>query len=230
METAWTPKDIEAVQRSVLLGRLPPPIVQTVLNDRAPLAVKKGQVICRQNEKAICCFVILSGTIKQSRVLAPGATAIISIHKVPQSLMEGDALDSNFYSTSAEAVTDARLACVDASFLRNLIAKDPSVALAMLASASAHLRMLLGQVERLKTMTATARLADFILSLIEPGAATATVSLPYEKKLLAAQLGITPESFSRTLRQLHAHGVLVNKSDVQIADVSRLRRLRFNQG
>lgn len=59
-----------------------------------------------------------------------------------------------------------------------------------------HLRVLLEQIEKLKTMTATARLADFILSLVGPQGGKAEISLPYEKRLVAGHLGMTPESFS----------------------------------
>lgn len=227
MNEEWTRKDKDAIRRSVLLGRLPSAAMRAVLDGGSPQLIAKGEIVCRQGDAARTCYVILGGTIKLSRVLAPRASAIISIHKPSQSIMEGDALNADVYSTTAEAVTEARLARVDALRLRDLIAADPPVALAMLASASMHLRMLLGQVERLKTMTATTRLADFILSLIEPGARAATVSLPYEKRVLAAQLGITPESFSRTLRQLRSYGVIVANDQVEITDVARLRQLRF---
>jgi CRP-like cAMP-binding protein len=87
--------------------------------------------------------------------------------------------------------------------------------------------MLLSQVEKLKTMTAVARLVDFIIDLAGPGTGAKSMSLPYEKQILAAQLGITPESFSRTLRQLRPYGVVIEKDKVTVADIAGLRRLRI---
>ena len=83
--------------------------------------------------------------------------------------------------------------------------------------------MLLEQIEKLKTMKATARLADFILSLAGPREGRAEISLPYEKRLVAGHLAMTPESFSRTLGQLRKVGVRVARDKVTIDDVERLR-------
>ena len=42
------------------------------------------------------------------------------------------------------------------------------------------------------------------------------------KSLLANRLGMKPESLSRALARLRAHGVTVNREIVKIADVGRL--------
>ena len=48
------------------------------------------------------------------------------------------------------------------------------------------------------------------------------LELPFEKSLLANRLGMKPESFSRALARLRAHGVTVDREIVKIDDVGRL--------
>ena len=51
----------------------------------------------------------------------------------------------------------------------------------------------------------------------------ATVTLPQERKLLAAHIGVTPESLSRAFVALRAVGVGGRGRKVTIDDVARLR-------
>ena len=225
MAFAWGRQDIDQIARSVLFTNLDQESLNSILAEGAPTDFSKGDLICRQGEPAEFCHLVLNGTVKLSRNAGPDAAAVISIHRPTQSFMEGDSFSGGSYSTTAEAITNCRIARFDATKWRLLIGQQPSIALAMLGSASVHLRILLGQVEKLKTMTASARLADFILNLVGPGGGAKIATLPYEKQMIAAQLGITPESFSRTLGQLRSYGVTVTKNHVEVADTALLRRI-----
>ena len=218
-----TPDDWRIIRQSSLFGRLDPAVAQDLIGDGAAIAAARGDTICRQDEPALSYFIVLSGMIKLYRRAADGSIAIISIHGPSHSFMEAEALTGATYSTNAEAVVDARVARIDAAQLRRRIAADSKLAMALLGSASMHLRMLLEQIEKLKTMKATARLADFILSLTTQDEGKAEISLPYEKRLVAGHLGMTPESFSRTLGQLRKVGVRVARDKVTIENIERLR-------
>ncbi len=218
-----TQDDWRVIGQSSLFGRLDPATAHNLIGEGAVLTAARGDTICRQDEPAAFYFIVLSGLIKLYRRAADGSVAIISIHGSSHSFMEAEALTGATYSTTAEAVVETRVARIDAAELRRRIGADSKLALALLGSASMHLRMLLEQIEKLKTMTATARLADFILSLAGPGEGKAEIFLPYEKRLVAGHLGMTPESFSRTLAQLRKAGVRVSRDRVTIDDVSRLR-------
>ena len=223
MAESLTQDDWRIVGQSALFGRLDAVAARSLIGDDAVLAVARGDTICRQDEPAASYFIILSGLIKLFRRAADGSIAIISIHGPSQSFMEAEALTGATYSTSAEAVVDSRVVRIDAATLRRRISADPKLAMALLGSASMHLRMLLEQIEKLKTMTATARLADFILLLAGPREGRAEISLPYEKRLVAGHLGMTPESFSRALAALTKLGVTTKREIVSIADVQMLR-------
>ncbi len=215
--------DWRIVGQSALFGRLDPGDVRSLFGENPVLVAPRGAVICRQDELAQYYHIVLQGLVKLYRRASEGSIAIISIHGPSHSFMEADALTGAAYSTTAEAVFDARIARIDAAELRRRIGGDSRLAMVLLGSASMHLRTLLEQIEKLKTMTAAARLADFILSLVGPHEDAAEVHLPYEKRLVAGHLGMTPESFSRTLGQLRKIGVRVSKDKVTIEDVARLR-------
>jgi CRP-like cAMP-binding protein len=68
-------------------------------------------------------------------------------------------------------------------------------------------------------------LADFLLSLSNSVNGTATITLPLDKSLIAARLGMQPETFSRALAKLKTVGVHSAGHDVVIKDLDALRAM-----
>jgi hypothetical protein len=51
------------------------------------------------------------------------------------------------------------------------------------------------------------------------------LALPYDKSLIAGQLGLQPESLSRAFAKLRTIGVVVDASRVEVRDVAALRQI-----
>jgi CRP-like cAMP-binding protein len=219
-----TPEDRAAVRRSQLFGMLPDAAVEALIGDARPEAVEKGAAICRQGAPAESCFLILDGVVKLYREGrgAPGG-AVLALHGPGRAFFVGEALAGSVLPASAEAVTPARLLALDAARMRTAIASDHKIARAMLAAAAHNLRLLVSHIEALKTKTAPARLADFILGLAAARDGTDEIVLPCEKQLVADRLGVTPVSLSRALAQLARHGVVVRRDKILIHDLAALR-------
>ena len=69
------------------------------------------------------------------------------------------------------------------------------------------------------------RLANRLLRLHEAQGANGRVTLPYDKRLLASLLGMTPENLSRSFGTLKPYGVVVNGAEVRLNDLETLRAL-----
>ncbi|WP_424943677.1 helix-turn-helix domain-containing protein [Aliiroseovarius crassostreae] len=95
--------------------------------------------------------------------------------------------------------------------------------LAVLTAAHDHAHDLITHIEHLKGRSAAQRLSEFLLGLYDAKGASAQVTLPYGKKVLAGKLGIKPESLSRAFRQLIPVGVQNRDRLVQISNVAGLR-------
>jgi len=103
--------------------------------------------------------------------------------------------------------------------------ENPDISLSMVASISEHLSYLVQHVERLKAQSGLQRVAEFLASCAQAERGRCVVALPYDKMLIARQLGLMPESLSRAFARLRAIGVTVNASQVTIEDVARLRQI-----
>ncbi len=81
------------------------------------------------------------------------------------------------------------------------------------------------QVEQLKAQSGVQRVAEFLVSLSSVDYGPCDIALPYDKVLIAARLGLKPESLSRAFAKLKSLGVAVHDSHVAISDVAKLHRL-----
>ena len=134
------------------------------------------------------------------------------------------ALRGSVYPVSAQAVTDAVLLDVPSAEVLAMMRAEPEVAIAILASTLVHLRSLVAQIEQLKARTGALRVAEFLLGLCSVSEGACTVTLPHDKTLIAARLGIAPESLSRAWTRLADAGVTVRREHAAVADVERLAR------
>jgi len=82
---------------------------------------------------------------------------------------------------------------------------DPDLAQAIIHAQAVWLRRLTHTVEQLTGSDSSDRLLNWVREQIPPGG---SLVLPVTKKVLAGQLGMTPETLSRGFRNLQDLGVL----------------------
>ena len=132
-------------------------------------------------------------------------------------------------TSTAEAVSHSRVVRIPADYLVRCIHEAPAIALAIIGSTSQRLHRLVQEIEHLKAQSGIQRVAAFLASLCPPGAGPHTITLPYDKTLIAGRLGLKPESLSRAFAKLRRVGVDVRASHVVVRDVGKLRYLATNE-
>jgi CRP-like cAMP-binding protein len=152
-----------------------------------------------------------------------GNEAVLAVFTKGQSFAEAAAFVGGRFPASGEAVTDGRLLQIQSGYLLQLIRTNPDIGIAMLASTSMHLHMLVQQIEQLKSHTGAQRVAEFLSSLCSEKIGRSTISLPYDKALIAGRLGMQPESLSRAFAKLKQVGVHIESNTAFVDDVGRVR-------
>jgi len=183
----------------------------------------------RQDDPATAFFIVIDGWVKLYRSTPPGDETVIDIMTKGDSFAVPVAFTGNRYIATAEAVSEARVGRIPADHLVRCIRDSPDIALAMIASISQHMHYLVQQVEQLKTQSGVQRVAEFLASLSLAEHGHCALVLPYDKILIAARLGLTPESLSRAFARLRTIGVVVDASHVIVNDVAKLRQLAADE-
>jgi len=212
------------VREAPIFSGLPQSAFEALLRSATIRTVSRGELLFVQGDPVNYFFVVLEGWVKIYRLTLSGGEAIVAIFTRGQSFAEAAAFVGGRFPASGEAVTEGRLLCVQSGNLLRLIRENAEIGLAMLASTSMHLHMLVRQIEQLKAHTGAQRLAEFLSSLCKDTTGTCRLNLPYDKTLIAGRLGMQPESLSRAFARLKQIGVSVEHNIAVIDDIEKLRR------
>ncbi|PLW77091.1 cyclic nucleotide-binding protein [Cohaesibacter celericrescens] len=186
---------------------------------------RRGETLFMQGDPADAFFVVIEGWTKIYRITQSGDEAVVGVFTRGQSFAEAAAFTNGQFPATGETVTDSRLLRVPSQQLVEILGKAPEIGLAMLASTSQHLHMLIKQIEQLKAHTGAQRVAEFLLSLTNAKAGACILELPYDKALIAGRLGIKPESLSRAFQKLRGYGVTVKQNLAHIDNLTVLQDL-----
>jgi CRP/FNR family transcriptional regulator, transcriptional activator FtrB len=122
------------------------------------------------------------------------------------------------YLKSARTLSPARILLIPAQSVRDMIGADPVFARAMINELALRYRGIVRALKNEKLRSGSERLANWILRESGRQRGTPTIDLAFEKRTLAARLGMTPENLSRALGQLGEHGVRSRGRKIEIAD------------
>jgi len=215
--------DWNVVRSTPLFGAIPRESANRILDGLGARVYDRGVLLFEQGTSATCFYVVLDGWVKIYRTTPEGQETVVATFRRGESFAEASIFMGGRYPVSAETVTPCRLVRVNGETLRRVIHDQPDIPLAMLASASYHLKALVEQIEHMKRLTGPQRLADFLLRLCPGADGACQVHLPYEKALIANRLGMKPESLSRALTKLKPIGITVERDSVKIQDVRKIR-------
>jgi len=208
---------------SLFIRSLPEQHVEQLLSRSVFRHYERGETLFIQDEPAQVIHLVLDGWVKLYRIAPNGAEAVVSVFASGESFGEAVALRGTPYPVSAEAVTPCDLMLVPAAILVQMMKEDPDICVAMLATTFTHLHSLVAQLEQLKAQTGAQRVAEFLLELVPADTDGCTVTLPYDKALIAGKLGMKPESLSRAFSRLKQAGVKIRKNHAEIENIEQLR-------
>lgn len=212
----------EITLRAPIFRSLPEECVRPLLAKCHMKHAERGASIHLQGERAHSMFIVLNGWVKLYRMSPSGTEAVVGVLSRGDCFGESAALRGEAYSTGAEAVTQADLVQLDCQDLWHAVESDVLLCRSLLNAIVRANGVLVQQLEQLKSHSGAQRIANFLLSLCRDETGECTVVLPYDKVLIAAWLGMKPESLSRSFRRLETCGVRIVKDRAIIQSVERL--------
>ena len=186
---------------------------------------QKGEAILHHGDEASSLWIVESGWVKLTRQTPDGKETIIGLCTQGDVFGEAALFPNASYPYHAEALGDAlELAALPADIIRELVKKDNSLSNTVMSMLNERMSQAQLKLEHMSTMSATQRLGCFLLRLCHTQAHGAkTLQIPVEKNVLAAYLGMKAETLSRSQQQLKPLGVAVNRQEIVIGNIERLR-------
>ena len=182
----------------------------------AARSLAKGAYLFHEGEPSLGFYIVQSGAINVHRVNAAGKEQVIHVFRAGESFAEGTLATDKGYPADARAVEASQVLLLQKAGILALLRRQPELALRMLGSMSAHLRILVGQLEDLTLKDVETRLANWLVKRCpNPTANTPVkVELSMSKRVLAAELGTVSETFSRTLAKFREQNLISVKGKV----------------
>ncbi|HMJ91123.1 MAG TPA: Crp/Fnr family transcriptional regulator [Candidatus Acidoferrum sp.] len=175
--------------------------------------VAKGGYLFHEGDPSFGFYIVQTGAINLHRVNAIGKEQVIHVFRAGESFAEGTLGTDKGYPADARAVEASQVLLVQKTGVLALLRRHPELALRMLGSMSAHLRILVGQLEDLTLKDVETRLANWLVKRC-PNAASdkpVNIELPMTKRVLAAEIGTVSETFSRTLAHFREQKLIAVK-------------------
>ena len=185
---------------------------------------RRNKMLFCQGDPAESFIIVLDGWVRIYRSLPDGGEVTVNLFTRGESLAEAAIFAGNEFPVTGMTADDSRLVLVSAAGIRREVAEDPQLALNMMASMAAKMQFLVRQMEQLSHRTTKQRVAAFILTLAKKQKSS-FIQLPLEKHLIAARLGMQPETFSRALTKLKADGIENIGGTIHITSTERLENL-----
>ena len=228
LKTGITSSDIKRLGRVYLFSGMPPDMLRGLLSTSSIRKYPEGATLFIEGDPADRFFVVMEGWVKLFRLSENGQEVVISVASPGESFAEAAIFDSSDFPVNASAVTPARLLVVNGETMLRQLADNAQLTFNMMASMSRQMRKNVTTLHHMSSMSSTQRLADFLLGLTETPSGPATIVLPLDKSLIAARLGMQPETFSRSLSKLKPVGLTSSGHEIQIKDVGALREFVHN--
>jgi len=164
----------------------------------------KGDYLFRQGERAHGFYIVQRGAINVHRVSASGKEQVIHLFRPMESFAEAALATEGGYPADARATEESTVLLVPKAEFIELLRRRPELSLRMLGSMSQHLRVLVGLVDDLTLKDIETRVANWLLRRCPQPLAKHEVEIRLDgtRRMLAAELGTTSETLSRTLAKL----------------------------
>ena len=183
----------------------------------------KGDLLFMQDTPADKLFIVIDGWVKIYRTTPQGEEAVLALLKTGDAFGEASIFGHSLYPVSATAAEDAAVFEIPGHLLRAQAKASHEVMARVMDSMSRDLRNLQMENEHLALMSAPQRVGCLLLQFSSGTAgAGGSFTLPYDKSLAAARLGMKPETFSRALQALKPVGVSVDGPRVTVASFGAL--------
>ncbi len=206
-----------------LFNALPLTEIKYIALGSRVLKIDRGEILFHSGETPCGFYIIVYGQIKLVFTSHQGMEKVVRLMGPSESFGEEFMFLDKPCLVSAQSISDSCLIYIEKMALLDEIELNPGLARKMLGGLSAQIHTLTKDMEACSLRSCAQRVIDYLLQEdMKRGALH--FNFPASKLIIASYLNISPETFSRVLRELSATGLIrVEGKRVVVLDIDRLR-------
>jgi CRP/FNR family transcriptional regulator len=222
---------LDHIARVPLFEGLPPEQIEDLAMIVTDQVFRKGETIFSEGEEANGFYVVITGRVKIFKLSPDGKEQILHIFGPGEPFGEVPVFTGQHFPANATAMEESRGFFFPRKSFVDLIKRNPSLALSLLAVLSKRLRRFTALIDDLSLKEVPGRLAAYLLYLSDQNKGTMILELSVTKAQLASLLGTIPETLSRILGKLSSQGLIeTDGRRIRILDREALRDLAESGG
>lgn len=219
------PEDRKLLDATAFARAIGPQTTERLVRGAFVQALPRDTVLFLEGDMPEFVHLVLSGRVSLDASDARGRSTIVEIFRDGQIFILAAAVLQKPYLMNARTLAETRILLIPAGPFRRLLDDDPRLARALVDQLAAYWRLLVRQIKDLKLRSASERLAAYLLMHADTRRKSDAFRLSEELRVVAARLGITPESLSRAFVALRPFGVASRGRSVVVNDTAALRAL-----
>ncbi|MEX0333268.1 Crp/Fnr family transcriptional regulator [Vibrio tubiashii] len=184
-----------------------------------------GEQLFNQGDSADNMYLVEKGKVSLYRLMPNGDEKLFKVFMAGGLIAEmAMFMQPRTYPMSARVEQGTELSAFYYQDVLDLISGSPQLSIKVMAFMSNRISHLMDTVNILTQVNANQRLVMKLADIYRSQETKQDwVSLPVTKKLLATQLGMTPETLSRTIKKLKADGHIVESGNhITLLDIPAL--------
>jgi CRP/FNR family transcriptional regulator, dissimilatory nitrate respiration regulator len=185
----------------------------------------RGTLLFKRGDPSNDCLIVLFGQVKLSLVSTDGNEKVVEVAESGSHIGEAEMFLCKPRRMTAEAISDSKLLRITRETVLGELHRDPGFSEFMIQALSSRLYQLVVDLESHTLLSGSRRVIDYLLGRgLQTCNGTRSIMLYTKKGIIASQLNLTHEHFSRILHQLIAADLItVDGREVRILDERRLR-------
>ncbi len=207
----------EALAATPWLRAVPPRVLESLAAHAVLHRLPSGSIVFEQAETPAFAQFLIGGSVELLAV-GPRTEAFVELIRPVDLLLPAAVLNRQPYLLRARVLSEATLLLVQAETFREAVTADHAFCLAVLGCQAAQFRRRVKQVKNLGLRSAEERVGCYLVRLTQDAPPGTPVRLPVEKRLIASELGMTRETFSRSLNAMARHGIRIEGDLVTLTD------------
>jgi CRP/FNR family transcriptional activator FtrB len=177
--------------------------------------------LIREGEQPDFFHIVIQGLVE---IFATdrGRETTVTVAGPGQSFILAAVMLDQPYLQAARTMNPSHILMLPATLVRRTFDIDPGFARVIATELAQAYRTIAREVKNQKLRTSLERLANWIIRIHDHQGKAGFITLPYDKRTLAARLGMTPENLSRNFASLEEYGVDVAGREIRLNNLPAL--------
>ncbi len=207
------------LKRPQLFEKLSEESQQRILECSVLKKFEKNRLLVQQGDTAKFVYLVMNGSIRTFRINEEGEEATIRMLEPGDTCMEAVMFMGGPSPINVQTIKNSTTLMIPERIIKTLVLEDTQFAYNLLKIVTRHYKNAMQQIDAMNIKTPLQRIGYyFLLKHLEQGNDRLDLKLPFEKQMVANYLGMTPETFSRSLKQMRSMGITVDDGTIKMKD------------